>query len=358
MRTVHVDAQSGSYDVLVGRGLLGNVGDIARKTAGGTRAFIVSNVNVSPLYGKEISASLEAAGYKVASKIVGSGESIKNMFELGALLESLAEAELTREDVVIALGGGVVGDLAGFAASIYLRGCNFIQVPTSLLAMVDSSVGGKTAVDLAHGKNLAGTFFQPKAVVADVSCLETISPDLFSDSCGEVIKYGVMCDTELFEELEREPLARDSFDADRIERIVARCISIKRDVVDADEREANLRQTLNLGHTIGHAIEASSGYTLGHGSCVAAGMCMIARACAAQGVCNPEAVGRIERVCLAHGLPIGADESPRHLFHQALSDKKRHGDTINVVLIRDIGDIFIQRTPLDDFKRLVELGCA
>ena len=356
MQTVHVSTPSGAYDVLVGSDILDMVGEITRKTAGGSKAFIVSNVNVDPLYGRKVADSLVLAGYEIASKIVGTGESIKNMFELCALLESIADAGLTRGDVVVALGGGVVGDLAGFAASIYMRGCNFIQVPTSLLAMVDSSVGGKTAVDLAHGKNLAGTFYQPKAVIASVECLKTISPDLFNDSCGEVIKYGVMTDPELFEELERTPLSRTNFDEARVERIVTRCVELKRDVVDADEKEAGLRQTLNLGHTIGHAIEASSGYTLGHGSCVAAGMCMMARACVKLGICEQETANRIINVCKAHGLPTDSDESNKHLFHQALSDKKRHGNTINVVLIEAIGSVRIQKISLDEFAHLIELS--
>lgn len=356
MQTVHVEAASGSYDVLIGRDILDEVGPRTRACAGGTKAFVVSNVNVSPLYGERVSASLERAGYEVRRTVVGAGESIKNMAELAELLEQMARAGLTRDDVVVALGGGVVGDLAGFAAAVYMRGCKVVQVPTSLLAMVDSSVGGKTAVDLRAGKNLAGAFLQPRVVLASLGCLATIDRDLFTDSCGEVLKYGVMSDPELFADLEASPLNAGMLDYDRLERIVCRCVAIKRDVVDADEREGGIRQILNLGHTIGHAIEIASEYRLGHGSCVAAGMCFIARACAARGTCPPEDAERIVRAVEAYGLPTTSDVPTEQLFEYALADKKRHGDTMNVVTIQGIGSVRVEGVTLDAFREMIELG--
>ena len=356
IQIVHVNAQSGSYDVMVGLDILSEVGPVARRTAGGTVAFVVSNTNVNPLYGEVVNQSLRDAGYTVATKVVGVGEAIKTMSVLSDVLECMADAQMTRDDLVVALGGGVVGDLAGFAASIYMRGCHVLQVPTSLLAMVDSSVGGKTAVDLVNGKNLAGTFFQPSAVIASIQCLTTINRQLFTDSCGEVLKYGVMSDADLFEELERKPINEGEYDLKRIEKIVKRCVEIKRDVVDTDEREHGLRQILNLGHTIGHAIEAESSYTLGHGSCVAAGMCFIVRACAKRGLCSDEVAQRVVSTVEHYGLPTGSNVSTDSLYERALADKKRHGDTINVVLVRDIGKVEVSTLTVADFRKLIEEG--
>ncbi|WP_130812172.1 3-dehydroquinate synthase [Olsenella sp. Marseille-P4559] len=356
IQLVHVNAQSGSYDVMVGLDILSEVGPTARRTAGGNVAFVVSNTNVNPLYGEVVNRSLSDAGYTVATKVVGVGEAIKTMSVLSDVLECMADAQMTRDDLIVALGGGVVGDLAGFAASIYMRGCHVLQVPTSLLAMVDSSVGGKTAVDLVHGKNLAGTFFQPSAVIASIECLTTINRQLFTDSCGEVLKYGVMSDAELFRELERRPINEGNYDLERIGKIVKRCIEIKRDVVDTDEREKGLRQILNLGHTIGHAIEAESSYTLGHGSCVAAGMCFIVRACAKRQLCPDEVAQRVVSTVERYGLPTGSNISTDSLYERALADKKRHGDFINVVLVRDIGKVEVATLPVDDFRVLIEEG--
>jgi 3-dehydroquinate synthase len=356
MQTVHVGIAPRPYDVLIGTDILSEVGPSTRSIVGGKKAFIVSNVNVDPLYGKTVTSSLKQNGYETYSMVVGSGEAIKNMRQLAEVLERIAEAELSRDDVVIALGGGVIGDLAGFAASIYMRGCHVVQLPTSLLAMVDSSVGGKTAVDLEHGKNLAGTFFQPAIVIANLNCLQTISPHLFNDSIGEVIKYGVMCDRSLFDDLVRDPLNHQQLDYKRLERIVTRCVEIKRDIVARDEKEAGDRQILNLGHTIGHAIEIESNYKLGHGSCVAEGMCYIARACAKMGRCTNETAKEIIEAASKYGLPNICDIDADVLFKRALVDKKRHGDKINVVMINSIGSVEVQSMELDEFKKLVELG--
>ena len=356
MQAVRVSTDSRDYDVLVGSDILDLTGPRTRSCAGGTRAFLVSDTNVDPLYGGRTAASLEGSGYAVARMVVPEGEPTKNMGQLAHVLERMAEAGLTRDDVVVALGGGVVGDLAGFAAAVYMRGCKVVQVPTSLLAMVDSSVGGKTAVDLEHGKNLAGAFFQPRVVVADIAALATIDHALLTDSCGEVIKYGVMRDAALFDELVARPLNVGELDYGRLERVVTRCVELKRDVVDADEREGGVRQTLNLGHTIGHAIESASHYRLGHGSSVAAGMCFMARACARLGICSDEVSRRVVEGVRAYGLPTGSDVPTEELFERALSDKKRHGDTINVVTILDVGSVGVETVSLGRFREMIDLG--
>lgn len=355
--TIPVHTSSRAYDVLVGPGVLDQVGEVCARCAGGTVAAVISDSNVAPLYGQRVLSSLERAGYRTALLTFPAGEQNKRLSTLETLLEGLAAAELSRDDVVVALGGGVTGDIAGLAAALYLRGIQVVQVPTSLLAMVDSSVGGKTAVDLAHGKNLAGAFHQPSAVVVDIDCLKTLSHELFSDSCGEVIKHGVLADPALFAHLAQHPLNAPDVTSDELVRVVARNIEIKRNVVDADEKEHGLRQTLNLGHTLGHAIEASSNFTLGHGSSVAAGLCCIARGAAAKGWCSEDCARQIERATLAHGLPIDTSVDHETIFAFATHDKKRHGSTINVVIPHAIGSVSVRTITFDELAELIELGC-
>ncbi|MBM6774078.1 3-dehydroquinate synthase [Olsenella profusa] len=355
-RLVHVGA-SAAYDVHVGAGILPELGAVAREAAGGARCCVVSETHVAPLYADAAEASLAAAGYDVAERVVfPAGERHKRLSTLGEILEALAARELGRSDVVVALGGGVAGDVAGLAAALYLRGVAVVQVPTSLLAMVDSSVGGKTAVDLEAGKNLAGAFWQPCAVVADVRTLATVPDELFRDSCGEVVKHAVLADAALLDRLTERPLTKLRHDEASLVDVVARNVEIKRDVVQADEREAGVRQTLNLGHTIGHAIEAASEFTLGHGSCVAAGLCMMARASARRGWCSGETATRIERCVAAHGLPTGSELPADLLMHYMAHDKKRHGEAVNVVVPVEVGRCEVRRVGLDELRELVELG--
>lgn len=356
-RAVRVSAASGAYDVHVGAGVLARAGAIAREAAGGRRCCVVTETNVGPLYAEELEASLASAGYEVAPRLTfPAGEPSKNLGTLAGLLEGLAERGLTRDDVVVALGGGVTGDVAGLAAALYLRGCPVVQVPTSLLAMVDSSVGGKTAVDLPAGKNLAGAFWQPSAVVADVRCLSTVSPELFRDSCGEVVKHAVLADARMLDDLTRSPLTAPGVGEARLVDVVARNVEIKRDVVDADERERGLRQTLNLGHTLGHAIESASGFSLGHGSCVAAGLCMVSRASARMGWCSEETAVRIVACVEAHGLPTGSDVPAETLMGYVGHDKKRHGDSVNLVVPVEPGRVEVRRVALGELARIVDLG--
>lgn len=357
-KIVHVSTTSRAYDVHVVPGILDSCGELIAQAAGGERALVVSETNVAPLYLERVVSSLEGTGYKVASHVFPAGEASKRAGTWAGCLEAAAEAGLTRDDVVVALGGGVTGDIAGFAGASYMRGCAVAQIPTSLLAMVDSSVGGKTAIDLAAGKNLAGAFWQPRVVIADPRCLSTIDHDLFTDSCGEVIKHGVLADSTLFESLEAKPLNAPGYNEGGLARIIARNVEIKRDVVDADERERGLRQTLNLGHTIGHAVEAASNFTLGHGTCVAIGLCAIARATAAMGELTKQDSARIEHVVAAHGLPTDTSLDHDTIVRLARSDKKRHGDGVNVVLPRAIGKVEVRRMTMDQFAGLVDAGCG
>ena len=285
--TIDIDTAR-PYQVHVGTFLLEKAGPLVRATAGGSRAVIVTDTNVGPLYQMPVKQSLEAAGYTVSVCTFEAGEAHKRAETYSNILEFVAEHELSRSDVIVALGGGVVGDVAGFVAATYMRGCKFVQIPTSLLAMVDSSVGGKTAIDLAAGKNLAGAFWQPSVVIADVGCLATLTPEQFADGCGEVVKHAVIADPELFTELEKTPLTLELLNRDvaRVALIIARNIDIKRAVVVADERETNQRKLLNFGHSAGHAVEACEHFELGHGNCVSIGMGIITRAAALHGICD------------------------------------------------------------------------
>ncbi|WP_322151863.1 3-dehydroquinate synthase [Paratractidigestivibacter sp.] len=356
--TVPVNTPSRAYDVHVGRGILDSIGKITRASAGGSRACVITETNVRPLYGARVESSLAAAGYEVSTLTFPAGEQNKRLSTLEGLLEGLAEAALTRDDVVIALGGGVTGDMAGLAAAMYLRGIQVVQAPTSLLAMVDSSVGGKVAVDLAHGKNLCGFFWQPSAVVADVECLHTISPELYTDSIGEVVKHAVLADPQMLADLTDHPMNGTGYPDELVTRIVAKNIQIKRDVVNADEKERGLRQTLNLGHTIGHGIEAASDFALGHGSCVAAGLCCMARAACAKGWCKPGTRDAIVAAMAAQGLPTDTALAHDVIFDYMTHDKKRHGDSMNIVVPDEIGRVSVRKVTLAELRELVDLGCG
>lgn len=359
MGVYNLDVDTGRpYRVHIGTYLLEQVGAVARNAAGGNKAVIVTDSNVGPLYAQPVRLSLEKAGYTVDVFTFEAGEEHKRLTTISDILEFMAVKQLTRKDIVVALGGGVVGDMAGFAAASYMRGIEFIQVPTSLLAMVDSSVGGKTGVDLAAGKNLAGAFWQPAAVLADVGCLNTLSPQQFADGCGEVIKHGVIADAELFEELEKTPLTLELLqkDVDRVSLLVARNIDIKRAVVAADERETGQRKLLNFGHSIGHAVEACEEYKLGHGNCVAIGMCAMSRASASLGFCDGEVADRIWDLCQRHGLETACRFTDDQVYHEALHDKKRSGDAIDIVIPHRIGACSIESVALEYFHDLIRRG--
>ena len=341
---------SRSYPVLIGNGLLAQVGDQIRQRCKAQKAAIVSDTNVFPLYGAIVSESLEKAGFQVVSFVFPAGEENKNADTYLRLLNFLAENQLTRSDCLVALGGGVVGDLTGFTAATYLRGIAYFQVPTTLLAAVDSSVGGKTAIDLPVGKNLVGAFCQPRMVLCDIDTLNTLPQDIFRDGCAEVLKYGVLYDEQLWEHL-----AQHGLDFHR-EQVIARCVELKRNVVMEDEFDTGARMKLNLGHTIGHGVEAQSCFTVSHGKAVAIGMCIVARAAAAQGRCSQQTCNSIVDVVAAFGLPVNTDYSAEALFTSALSDKKRSADHVDLIVPEKIGSCLIVPTPIGELKSFIEAG--
>ncbi len=341
MRTIHI-AASREYDVVIGRGLLRDLGARAKDVLRGRSVAVVSDSNVAPLYMDAALESLYAAGFTAERFVFPAGEASKCGSTYLALLNFLAEKKLTRADALIALGGGVVGDLTGFAAATYLRGVDFIQIPTTLLACVDSSVGGKTAIDLPAGKNLAGAFYQPNLVLCDLDALDTLPPEIFADGCAEVIKYGMLGSAELLDRL-RERHARE-----QLEYVVSKCVEMKRDVVEGDEFDTGRRQLLNLGHTFAHAIEASSDYTIPHGRAVAMGMRLITRAAVAKKLCPEECLRALEKLLTAHGLPIRTECSAETLAALALSDKKRKGGTITLVVPARYGESELRTVPVGE----------
>lgn len=349
MPTIHITA-SRSYDVEIAHGCLSILGQRAAQLVKGRAAALVSDNAVAAHYGDQARASLEAAGFLVMTYVFPHGEQSKSGDNYLRLLNFLAENRLTRTDLLVALGGGVTGDLGGFAAATYLRGIRYIQIPTSLLAMVDSSVGGKTAIDLPAGKNLCGAFYQPSLVLCDPDLLATLPEPVFRDGCAEVIKYGVLGSRELFDRL-RETPARQ-----QLEYVIATCVDMKRDVVEDDEFDTGRRQLLNLGHTLGHAVEAGSHFQLSHGQSVAVGMAMIARAAAKFGFCTEETRDEIVSLLTKYGLPTETDQSPEELYQTALGDKKRKGGSLTLVVPQEIGTCLLHRISVEDLPKWIEAG--
>ena len=349
MTTIEVSA-SKSYNVEIGSGLLSVLGSKVAALGRAKKVCIVSDSNVWPLYGAAADTSLHSAGLETCTFVFSAGESRKNGTTFLELLNFLAENRLTRNDILVALGGGVVGDLTGFAAACYLRGIRFIQVPTTLLAAVDSSVGGKTAIDLSSGKNLAGAFWQPSLVLCDTDTLATLPPEIFRDGCAEVIKTAILFSEPLFMELVRSGL---SFDR---EAVIAACVVCKRDIVEADEFDRGQRQLLNLGHTFGHAAEALSDFTLSHGKAVAIGTAIAARAAVHTGHCDQGTATRIMWLLEKFGLPIFTHHTAPELLDAALSDKKRAGDSVNLILPKRIGECAISPTPLSKLESIIQAG--
>lgn len=349
MRIITVEA-SKTYDVRIGSGLLSTLGEQIKNLCKAERAAIISDSTVYPLYGAAVKDSLERAGIQAISYVFPAGEESKNGLVFLNILNFLAENHLTRSDCLVALGGGVTGDMTGFVAATYLRGIDYIQVPTTLLAAVDSSVGGKTAIDLPAGKNLCGAFCQPRLVLCDTDCLDSLPEEIFRDGCAEVIKYGILYDEQLFDHLAEFGLRFNRED------VISKCVQWKRNVVMEDEFDTGARMKLNLGHTFGHGIEAHSNFTISHGKAVAIGMAIAARAAAANGICDPDTRDRIIETIRLFGLPTATDHSAQDLYASALSDKKRAGSTVNLIVPAAIGDCRILPTPVNELKSYIEAG--
>ncbi len=356
-KILHVDAGAG-YDIVIKPGVLDDAGAHIRKALPrAKRLFLVTDSNVSPLYGPRLAASLEKLSFEVHTRVIPAGETSKSAAELVKLWEWMTAHGITRTDAVVALGGGVVGDLAGFAASTVLRGVDTVQIPTTLLSQVDSSVGGKTAIDLPAGKNLAGTFCQPRLVLMDPDTLATLPESEFMSGMAEVVKYGCIWDADFFAFLAQRP-TREALTAD-IGHILYTCCDIKRQVVNRDEHDTGLRMILNFGHTLGHAYELAGRYeTWTHGQAVAAGMVTAAELGQTLGITEPGAAGKIRAILTPLGLPTHIPCAFGYMEKAVGIDKKSAGDSVTLILLEKIGAVRPLKLPkaevLDTLRRMTE----
>lgn len=346
MKTVRVNAGKG-YDILIGEGLLSQCSRLIKKVTGAKKVCVISDSNVFPIYGETVAKQIEEQGFDVSTFVFKAGEESKTTSTVLQMVNFLADKGLTREDLVVALGGGVCGDMAGFAAAMYLRGIDFVQIPTTLLAQVDSSVGGKTAVDLPAGKNLCGAFHQPVLVIIDPEVLDTLPEKYYSDGMAEVIKYGCIESLDFFERIEKEN------SRDFIDDLIYTCVDIKRQVVENDEKEKGERALLNFGHTAGHAIEKLWNFsTVSHGAAVGIGMVMITKAGEAHGITEKGTSERIAAVLKKYNLPVEDSHSVSDIVNAMQSDKKRTGNGIKLVMLSQIGESFIRPTTKDELLQL------
>ena len=339
------------YDVVIGNGILAQIGKmIEQRLPKAKKIAIITDDNVKALYLDNMKKYISEVGLKVFDFAIPQGEASKNSDNYIKLQGWLAEQDLTATDVVIALGGGVVGDLAGFVAATYLRGIAYVQVPSTLLAMVDSSVGGKTAIDLPAGKNLVGAFYQPSLVLCDIDLLETLQVDILHDGYSEIIKYGMLDNQELLAKL-----AEDQVD---MNEIVATCVRMKRDIVICDEFDKGVRKLLNFGHTIGHAIEQISGYQISHGKAVAIGMAMDTQAAVNLGLCDVDCLTILHDLLKKYELPNETSYSPKEIYEAATRDKKREGDDMTMIVPYELGKCKLQIISMKELYDWIEKGVS
>lgn len=331
-----------SYDIIIENGMLKNCGELIKPVVRGDNCIVITDTNVEPLYADIVISSLKAAGFNVSCHVFTAGEESKTFRTVENMLGAFISSGLTRQDFAVALGGGVCGDLTGFAAAIYQRGIDYIGIPTTLLSQIDSSVGGKTGCDLVYGKNLAGAFHSPKRVLIDPDCLSTLTPRVFNDGLGEAIKYGVIKSAPLFERL----MAEDAHDF--INELIAECVSIKRDVTENDFFESGERMLLNYGHTIGHSIERYYNFKdITHGEAVGIGMVVMAVAAERNGDCEAGTSEKITACLHKYHLPATTSIETEKLCSGALTDKKRRGRDIKIVVPKNIGSCFVKTVPAD-----------
>lgn len=345
MQTVMVNASS-TYPVHIGPGLLDKAGELIAGITKSRTCAVITDSTVEKLYAARVCRSLQNAGFKVCLHAFPAGEQNKTLTTYGGMLEFLAENKLTRSDFVAALGGGVVGDMAGFAAATYQRGIDFIQIPTTFLAAADSSVGGKTAIDLSTGKNLAGAFHQPKMVICDTDTFQSLPPDTFADGMAETLKHGLIADRDFF-----TLLTTRNVDAGEM---VRRNVEIKAAVVNEDEFERGKRKLLNFGHTLGHAIEKISGFSITHGHAVGIGMVLAARAGEKMGYSPAGTLNAVIAANQKHNLPTECPYTAGEIYAAATSDKKRDRGEIDVVVLEEIGRAKTVRLDLEGLRAFVE----
>lgn len=345
MKSIRVGLDERSYDIHIGCGLLPNLGALCRALPLKGTAAVISNTTVAPLYLQKVKDALQSARFGVTVIELPDGEEFKNSATLDSIYDALISAGLDRDAFIVALGGGVVGDMAGFAAASYLRGIPFVQVPTTLLAMVDSSVGGKTGINHPLGKNLIGAFYQPRLVLIDLETLDTLPEREYRCGLAETLKYGVALDREFFDYLLKESEALKMRAKDSLLQVVARACAIKASVVERDEREGGLRAVLNYGHTLGHAVETLAGYgTIKHGEAVAIGMAQMAKLSCLRGYSTQAERDTIVNLVVKFGLPTELPDFPVAEIQKIIEhDKKKRDDGINFIFNRGIGDFVIEK---------------
>lgn len=349
-RNLFVDLKENSYNILIEKGLLSKLGEELKKIYFGEKIFIITDENVDKYYGDKVKDELDKAGYKTRKMVLTPGEETKSFSTLPSIYNELLDFKLTRKELIITLGGGVIGDLGGFAASTFLRGVSFVQIPTSLLAQVDSSVGGKVAVDLEKGKNLVGSFYQPKAVFIDPDVLNTLPEKFYKDGMAEVIKYGCIKDRDFFYMLKSLKSREEVMN--NIEDILYKCCYIKKSVVERDEKDLGERMLLNFGHTLGHAIEKYYNFTgYSHGEAVAIGMYNISLKSEDEGITEKGVAEEIKEILINYDLPYEVDIKDNNKIIDTISlDKKNIGNVLKVILLKSIGESIIYDTTSDFFK--------
>lgn len=348
MQKVHVNA-SRSYDIFIGSGLLDNAGEYISAAIKARHVCVVTDDTVDKLYSGRMMKTLADNGFNAVKFVFPHGEASKCHKTLIELYDFLADNGFTRSDALIALGGGVTGDLTGFAAASYMRGIGFVQVPTTVLAQTDSSVGGKTAVDIAGGKNLVGAFYQPQLVLCDTDTLSTLTPEFFADGMAEVVKYGMIKSKELFDILTERDIHEN------LEDIITRCVSIKAQVVENDEREKGERMLLNFGHTLGHAIEKYYNYTgMSHGYAVAIGMSTFTHIAERRGMCAQGVSAKLDALLKKCHLPLTTEAPMDVLFKNSLGDKKRLSSGMNIIICPEIGESRICSMSIDEYEKFLK----
>ncbi|MEE0741601.1 MAG: 3-dehydroquinate synthase [Emergencia sp.] len=333
-----------AYDILIGSGLLKDIGALLKERIPSCRACVITDSTVNNIYSQVVMTSLMEHGYQTSKIVFPSGEHSKNFTTYANILEALADEGLTRSDIIVALGGGVVGDIAGFAASTYMRGIPYIQIPTTYLAAVDSAVGGKTGVNLLGGKNLAGSFWQPAMVLCDYKTFDSLSPEQMREGIAEAVKSATVSEASLIPHIQEGDF----------EYVIERCVSIKKSVVEVDERDMGLRQLLNFGHTIGHGIEKLSSFYVSHGQAIAKGMVAESKAAYALGLTQTDISGELTEILTGLGFDVSINFSPEDLYHYALMDKKINGDKVTLIIPEVMGKCRLQKISLSELEAFIQ----
>ena len=346
MNKVCVSGVKRPYEVLIGNGILKELPSVLKANVNSQKIVVITDDNVNKYYSEEIILMLEGAGYEVFKFVFPHGEANKTIETVSDIFEFMAQNNITRSDCIVALGGGIVGDVSGFVAASYLRGIAFVQVPTTFLAAIDSSVGGKTGVNLKAGKNLAGAFYQPRAVLCDPKTFNTLPEENFKEGIAEAVEYGIICDRELFDMLKEGK----NWD---LEAVIERCVSIKAEIVAEDEFDTGKRQLLNFGHTIGHAIEKCSDFNITHGIAVGIGMAKISKASDALGWTENEIYPEVLEALKNNELMTEYNAGKEALLSVMAKDKKRAGASITLVIPQNIGKCILKKIPVEDLKEVI-----